>query len=101
MWPLAFEKKITKPKYFVNNTRGQNTDAREKKIETQNFREQFPKVFQPGIGKFTKSELKPTLIKEACPKFVQPRNVPWALRDKVEKELLRLQKLEIVTIHPP
>ena len=48
-------------------------------------------VFQDGLGTLKGFEVALTLKPEHQPKFFQPRTVPYALREKVEEELVRLE----------
>ncbi|XP_046424706.1 uncharacterized protein K02A2.6-like [Neodiprion fabricii] len=96
MWPLVFP---NDPREHINSTIAQTSDddvTKRKQITCQ-LQKEFPGVFAAGIGTFTKAELKLTLIEGATPKFLQPRKMPWALRDKVENELARLQQLAIIS----
>ncbi|XP_046604994.1 uncharacterized protein K02A2.6-like [Neodiprion virginianus] len=96
MWPLVFS---NDPREHINSTVAQtgDDDVTKRKQITCQLQKEFPGVFAAGIGAFTKGELKLTLIEGATPKFLQPRKMPWALRDKVENELARLQQLAIIS----
>ncbi|XP_046595336.1 uncharacterized protein LOC124294411 [Neodiprion lecontei] len=96
MWPLVFP---NDPREHINSTIAQtgDDDVTKRKQITCQLQKEFPGVFAAGIGTFTKGELKLTLIEGATPKFLQPRKMPWALRDKVENELARLQQLAIIS----
>lgn len=57
----------------------------------------FPKLFSPGLGKFNKGELTLRLKDNSVtPKFFRPRPLPFSMRDKIEDELNRLIKENIV-----
>ncbi|XP_046420699.1 uncharacterized protein K02A2.6-like [Neodiprion fabricii] len=96
MWPLVFP---NDPREYINSTIAQigDDDVTKRKQITCQLQKEFPGVFAAGIGTFAKGELKLTLIEGATPKFLQPRKMPWALRDKVENELARLQQLAIIS----
>ena len=50
------------------------------------------KFFEPGKGSFTKGKIKLELKENASPKYMLARSVPFALQEKVERELERLEK---------
>lgn len=56
----------------------------------------YPGVFADKLGCFTKFEIKLPLKSDAQPIFFKSRSVPFALKDKVNKELDRLQALGIL-----
>lgn len=63
------------------------------------IRELFKKyenVFLGELGSFSKGTLKLSLKNNATPKFFKARPLPFALRDKVETEINRLLKLNII-----
>ena len=51
----------------------------------------FPSVFGPGLGTLKGYQAKIHVNPKAIPRFNPARTVPCALRDKVDKELQRLQ----------
>ena len=51
----------------------------------------FPSVFGPGLGTLKGYQAKIHVDPKAIPRFNPARTVPNALRDKVDKELQRLQ----------
>ena len=53
-------------------------------------------VFQDTLGQIKEVKAKVYLKTDAKPKFLRARNVPWALRVKVEEELERLQKAGVI-----
>lgn len=62
-----------------------------------NLISKYQSVFSPGLGKFTKGTVHINLKdKNVCPKFHKPRPVPYAIRDKVEREINRLLSLGIL-----
>ena len=54
-------------------------------------------IFSPGIGKIKEQKAKLTLIPDASPKFCKARTVPYALMQKVEKELDNLEKEGVIS----
>ena len=58
--------------------------------------EEFPDLFADGMGTLKGYEAKITLSAEAQPRFHRPRAVPYALQEKVEKELERLQQERVL-----
>ena len=51
----------------------------------------YPAVFQDGLGKLQGYQAKILVEPNSVPKFNSARSVPYALRDKVDRELQRLQ----------
>ena len=51
----------------------------------------YPAVFQDGLGKLQGYQAKILVEPNSVPKFNPARSVPYALRDKVDRELQRLQ----------
>ena len=58
---------------------------------------QFPVVFTDELGCLTTTTGKIQVKESVQPKFFKPRPVSYHLRDKVEKELNRLQELGIIS----
>ena len=59
--------------------------------------EQHQKVFEPGLGTIEGVEAKLYVDPQAQPAFFKAYTVPFALRQKVEAELNRLEKLGVIT----
>lgn len=57
----------------------------------------FPNVFKNELGKFKAGEIKLYLKPDARPIFCKPRSLPFALKDKVEKELDKLVSMGVLT----
>lgn len=54
------------------------------------------KLFEEGLGLVKGREAKVHVDPEAQPRFYRPRPVPYALRSKVDEELQRLERMEII-----
>lgn len=54
-------------------------------------------VFQEGLGTLKGFEVALTLKPEHKPKFFQAQTVPYALRPKVEEELVRLEQIGVIS----
>lgn len=63
----------------------------------QHYKARFPKVFRQGIGHCTKTKVRLFLKPEAMPVYKPKRPVPFTSVEKVDAELDRLQKLDIIT----
>ena len=58
--------------------------------------EKHPAVFRDELGMLQGMKAKIHVHPQAQPKFFRPRSVPYVLREKVEKELDRLEKEGII-----
>jgi len=58
---------------------------------------EFNDIFREGLGHCKKILAKLVLKEGAIPKFFKPRPIPFALREKVEADLNRLEKLGVLT----
>ena len=67
---------------------------------TSPFVDAFPSLFEPGLGCFTDAEVSLSVDPAVTPKFCKARTVPYALRDKVESEISRLESEGIVSPVP-
>jgi hypothetical protein len=56
----------------------------------------YPGVFSDKLGRFNKYEVKLVLKENAKPIFVKARPMPFALKDRVDKEISRLVSLGIL-----
>lgn len=54
-------------------------------------------VFKPGLGKLKGIEAKLQVTEKAVPKFCKPRNVPYALKEAVERELAKLESEGVIS----
>ena len=62
----------------------------------QSVREEHADVFKDELGKLQGVEAKIYVEEGACPRFEKSRLVPFAIREKVEEELDRLQSLGVI-----
>lgn len=59
----------------------------------------YPEVFKESFGTFKAIKAKIVVEGNACPKYCMARPVTYAMKDKMEKELWRLEEaVEQVTI---
>ena len=56
------------------------------------LQEQYQEVFSESLGTITPYQAKLSVMPNAQPKFFKPRSVPYALRERVESELDRLEQ---------
>ena len=61
-------------------------------------KQKFPGVFKEGLGTMKGVEGKLYPDKSAVPKFFKARSVPYAMKDKVGEELLRLKEEGVIEI---
>ncbi|XP_055910432.1 uncharacterized protein K02A2.6-like [Eupeodes corollae] len=57
----------------------------------------FPKIFEQSVGKIPGVKCSLQLRSNARPVFIKARTIPFAIRDKVERELSMLEKDNIIT----
>ena len=67
------------------------------KISTSNFIGEFPSLFAPGLGCMKGKEVTIEVDPTVSPKFCKARPVPYALRDRVDAELGRLEEEGIIS----
>ena len=58
---------------------------------------EFSDLFQKGLGEMGKLKARIFLKKGASPKFFKPRAVPYALKEKIEEDLKRLEHLGVIS----
>ncbi|XP_055633543.1 uncharacterized protein K02A2.6-like [Toxorhynchites rutilus septentrionalis] len=63
----------------------------------QHFLKQYPEVFQHGLGHCMKTKISLSLKPDAQPVFRPKRPVPFHVIQKVEEELDRLERLDIIS----
>ena len=66
------------------------------KVSFDNLVKKHPKLFCCGLGKIIGVTAKIHVPDHVQPKFFKPWPLPYALKDKVEKELLRLQESGVI-----
>lgn len=79
---------------FCNVLTAEKANQREDFLK--DLKTEFPNVFAEGLGLCIKTEAKFELKKNATPVFKPKRNVPFSAMDAIEKELDRLQQLEVI-----
>ncbi|XP_046428981.1 uncharacterized protein LOC124183886 [Neodiprion fabricii] len=94
LWPIRFQNNMHAVVTSKLDSSKQTVKVKNT-VETERLKREFPKIFEAGIGTFTKGELILTLKEEARLKFLQPRKIPWALREKVARKLSKLEALKI------
>ena len=57
---------------------------------------EFSDLFQKGLGEMGKLKARIFLKEGASPKFFRPRAVPYALKEKIEEDLKRLEHLGVI-----
>ena len=65
-------------------------------LTLQQVLEKYSGVFKEGLGEFRDAKAKIYVDKDVKPQFYSPRQVPFAIRHKVEDELDRLQALGVI-----
>ena len=82
---------------FCNKT---DSAEKEKTVKTENFlgdlKNEFPTVFSEGLGLCSKTEAKFFLKENVTPIFRKKRNVPFSSLEVIERELDRLQELDVI-----
>ena len=66
------------------------------KPEGQDFKRKYPEVFKEGLGLMKGVKGVINIHKDAVPKFCKARTVPYAMRERVEAELERLEAEGII-----
>ena len=59
--------------------------------------DKYSDVFEDKLGTFTSAKAELTLKEDRKPRFLKARQMPYALKPKVEEELRRLQNEGILT----
>ncbi|KAK8788142.1 hypothetical protein V5799_022084 [Amblyomma americanum] len=77
----------------VNATQLESTTEGKVKEMLQEFEE----IFRPGCGTLKGPQVHINVRPDAQPRYFRPRTVPYALRAKVENELQRLERENIIT----
>ena len=58
--------------------------------------DQYSSLFSEELGTLKDVQVKLSVSKDAVPKFTRPRPVPYALRGAIERDLERLEMLEVI-----
>ena len=66
------------------------------KPEGQDFKRKYPEVFKEGLGLMKGVKCVIHIHKDAVPKLCKARTVPYAMRERVEAELERLEAAGII-----
>ncbi|XP_054274663.1 uncharacterized protein K02A2.6-like [Macrosteles quadrilineatus] len=74
-----------------------NSSENENIQELDDLMIRYEDIFKEGIGKISKEKGHFNVKDETQPIYIKPRHMPYALKEKVEKELERLETLGIIT----
>lgn len=80
----------------IRKTNGCNLFSIENDKSIDSIISKYENVFKDEIGTFNKYEISLNVTTEAVPKFCKPRSIPLALKNKVETEIDRLVKSNIL-----
>ncbi|CAC5366945.1 unnamed protein product [Mytilus coruscus] len=69
----------------------QNQETKKDK-ELQDLLRKYPRVFKEGLGTLKGTKARMYVDKDATPKYFKARPVPYALKEKIERELDSLEK---------
>lgn len=62
----------------------------------QELENKHPDLWKPDLGRIIGLKAKINVPENATPKFFKPRQVPYAIKDKVDEELQRLEKEGVI-----
>ncbi|XP_057202332.1 uncharacterized protein K02A2.6 [Triplophysa rosa] len=91
LWGRDWLRKLKLDWESINSLQVSNPDSRCTQKQLEEVLDKAKAVFQPGIGTLKHIKGKITLEESAVPKFHKARPVPYAIRQKVETELDRLE----------
>ena len=74
----------------------QDTTEQDKPPDVEEILKPFEDVFKEELGLLKGTTVKIHVDKDSQPKFFKPRNVPFSMKEKVSKELTRLQEQGII-----
>lgn len=63
----------------------------------QSLLTEFADVFEPSIGTYKYEKIQLSIKDNVSPIFCKPRPIPFAFRDLVDAELIKLEKQGIIT----
>ena len=86
-WQQIFSTSVGKTRVKQNTSNQASKD--QKLIEMLG---KYQDVFEEGLGTFKATKAKIVVEENASPKYCKARPVPYALKDKIEKELQRLEE---------
>ena len=70
-------------------------------LSVNHIASQYPELFE-GLGKLNRTKIKLHIDTEVKPTAQSRNRIPFYMGRKVEEELLRLEKLDIIeTVHEP
>ncbi|XP_011685490.1 PREDICTED: uncharacterized protein K02A2.6-like [Wasmannia auropunctata] len=72
------------------------TDPQSNQVFRNQIVNEFPKLFSPGLGQCKNFQAKFTLSENAVPKQTSCRQIPYAMEKSLEKEISRLESLDII-----
>ena len=93
-WMEAFQLWNLPISSFCQKLENLNVEAEKLK---EDLRIKFPEVFSNGLGRCTKISAKFEIKKDAKPVFKKKRNVPFASIEQINKELIRLEKMGVLS----
>lgn len=93
--PLMGRNWITSLELNISNCFKLTSLNSSEELLVSSLRDEFSEVFADGLGTF-KTKLRLQLIEGASPVFVKARTLPLALRSRVEAELVRLQRENVI-----
>ena len=64
----------------------------------EKLKARYPEVFKPDLGELKNAKVKLDINRAVHPKFFKPRPLPFALREKVDKQLKR--EIELGVLEP-
>lgn len=73
-----------------------NNVKNEMEMNTEDIKKKYPTVFTQKLGLFKHDRFQSELKKNVFPVFIKPRQLPYAMIDKVEQEIQRLVDEKII-----
>ena len=82
---------------FVNKIEtGQSSQSNVSSSDVQPLLIAFKELFQEGLGEMKGIQARVRLKPESTSKFFKPRSVPYALKERIEEDLKRLEQLGVI-----
>lgn len=93
LWPLGIKQATGNRKIRERDEGGtwKGKSERDEKLG-ESFIKRYEHLFTPGLGTYNKAEFKIRMAENTVPIYYKPRNLPFALKEKVEAEIERLVK---------